>query len=544
MKKHNRNMGWVLAVGGMVALSAAPGSSAQGGLPNILVIVCDDLNDAVEGMGGHPQAKTPNIDRLMSQGVRFVNAQTDAPICGPSRAALWSGLAPKTTGYYGYSQQDNDWRENPVLKDAVTLFEHAVANGYSIWATGKIHHNSHEDWSIFSYADGMSGFRVKPCFGPYPWDGRADKTRFGVIHPDLPESWYEEDLHWDNSFGPMRDISQEFGGNGSWIMGGGEPYRYVSDDDRDLMPDELSAQYAAQVLQQPHDKPFLLAVGLNRPHTPMYAPQKYFDLFPLDTLQLSPGIKEGDTDGLSKSLVEDYDISTGSHGFAKYERVREAGDDELLLRWTQAYLACVAFVDDQVGTILSALEESDHADNTLVIFTSDHGYHMGEKQQLFKNSVWDESMRVPFVVAGPGVASDAECRQPISLIDIYPTLVDYGQWDPSPNAGGNGRRLDGHSLRPLLENPEAGAWEGAFFALGSVASSKKLAVNEPGQRGDQHWSLRTERYRYILTRHGEEELYDHLADPHGWHNLVHNPEHEPTRARLNAALLEALGIRK
>lgn len=531
---------WVLAAGSLIALATPPRAVAEDGPSNILIILCDDLNDSIEGMGGHPQAKTPNIDRLTRKGVRFVNAQANVPICGPSRASMWSGLAPQTTGYYGYNQQANHWRKNPVLKDAVTLFEHAVANGYRIQATGKIHHNGHEDWSIFKNADGTSGFAVSPSWGPFPWDGRADKKTWGVIHPDLPESWYETDVNWDNSFGPLRDISNEFGGKGSWIMAGGKPFRYGSDDDRDPMPDELCAEEAVRVLQEPQNKPFLLAVGINRPHSPMYAPRKYFDRFPLATLKLSPAIKAGDLDDCSKSLAQQHDIGTQSHGYNKYNLIQQGGGDELLLQWTQAYLACVAYVDDQVGTILSALEQSDHADNTLVIFTSDHGYHMGEKEQNFKNSVWEESMRVPFVVAGPGVARGAECTQPVSLVDIYPTCVDYGKWTTEPNAGSNGKPLDGHSIRSLLENPNANQWEGESFVLSAIASNKKLEVNEPGKPKDQHWSLRTARYRYILCRNGEEELYDHQTDPNEWKNLAKSPEHAPIRSQLNTALLQAL----
>jgi hypothetical protein len=218
--------------------------------PNMLLIICDDLNDSVGGMGGHPQAKTPNIDRLMARGVRFVNAQANAPLCGPSRASLWSGLAPQTTGYYGYDQQKNHWRKNPVLKDSVTLFELAAARGYLIQATGKIHHNGHEDWSIFKNADGTEGFGVQPSFGPYPWDGSQNKKQWGCLHPDLPKCWHDENVSWDSGFGPIRDISKEFGGKGSWILNRGKPYRYVSADDRDLMPDEQSAEYAVGVLKK------------------------------------------------------------------------------------------------------------------------------------------------------------------------------------------------------------------------------------------------------------------------------------------------------
>jgi len=177
----------------------------------------------------------------------------------------------------------------------------------------------------------------------------------------------------------------------------------------------------------------------------------------------------------------------------------------------------VAFVDDQVGKVLDALEESPYACNTLVILTSDHGYHMGEKEYLFKYSPWEESVRIPLVIAGPGVATNLQCASPVSLIDLYPTLVDYARIPEPP-------RLDGFSLRQLLEHPEEGKWEGPDFSFAASASTVPVEQNVPARAQDQHFSLRTERYRYIRCRNGEEELYDHREDPHEWKNLADNPE--------------------
>ena len=248
----------------------------------------------------------------------------------------------------------------------------------------------------------------------------------------------------------------------------------------------------------------------------------------------------GDVDDCARCLVEQHDLGTQGYGFKKYRQVHEAGGLDLLRRWTQAYLACVSFVDDQIGTVLTALENSPYAENTLVVLTSDHGYHMGEKEQLFKNSVWEESMRTPLVVAGPGVARGRQCDRPVSLIDIYPTCADYGQWTMSPNVGTNGKPLDGHSLRSLLEKPDENKWAGEDFALSVVASNRKLEVNEPGKPAEQHWSLRTVRYRYILCRNGEEELYDHQADPHEWRNVSADPEHAEEKRKLKQKLMKAL----
>lgn len=492
---------------------------------NIVFIVCDDLNDSIAGMGGHPQAKTPNIDRLMARGVKFTNHQANCPLCGPSRASLWSGLAPNTTGYYGYNQQKNHWRSNPILKDATTLFEHAVDGGRKVYATGKIHHNGHEDKSIFKNADGSNGFSVPPSFGPFPWDGDKKHKMWGRVHPSLPESWQtpEKRGEWDCGFGRLEDISDAFGGKGKWMMNNGRPFHYRSDEDRSSMNDEECAKYAMEVLAEKQELPFLLAVGFSRPHSPLYVPGKYFDMFPLEDVKLAP-LKENSLEGLSKSLVKDHDLGTRGYGFYKYRKVMGSGGEELLRRWTQAYLACVAFVDEQIGKVLDALEKSSHADNTMVILTSDNGYHMGEKEQLFKNSVWEESTRVPLVVAGPGVARGAVCGHPVSLVDLYPTCCDYMKLSSDPHKA-IGKTLDGHSLRPLLEDPSSDNWGGPDYALSMLASSKTLDVDEPGKVQDQHVSIRTQRYRYILCRNGEDELYDHDNDPHEWHNLSGRPEH-------------------
>ncbi|MDX1283355.1 MAG: sulfatase [Draconibacterium sp.] len=498
--------------------------------PNVVFIICDDLNDAVHGMGGHPQAKTPNLDKLIEKGVRFTNAQTNCPLCGPSRASLWSGLYPHTTGFFGYSQQQNHWRKNHVLKNTVTLFEHLSGNGYNVYATGKIHHNGHEDYSIFENEDGSSGFKVKDSFGPYPWDGDpekiAEKIR-GITHPDMLP--YLQNLRWSKSFGPIRNISNDVEG-GTWLYTHwGEEFKINNQNERDLTPDERSAEYAVEVIEKNHEKPFFLAVGFNRPHTPLYAPQKYFDMFPLESLRLAPNL-ENDLDDCAKSLKGKTDFMAA--GFGSYKMYNEAGGKELLLKWTQAYLACVASVDEQIGKVVEAIQNSEHADNTLIIVTSDHGYHMGEKEYIFKNTLWEESARIPLIISGLESAHGKECTNPVSLIDIYPTVADICQLPENPNKGGNEKKLDGYSLKPLYENPESGNWKGNDFAITAVASNEKLEVNEPGKINQQHYSIRTERYRYILCRNGEEELYDHYYDPYEWNNLANDPLYKKVKKEM------------
>lgn len=491
--------------------------AAAAGKPNIVVIVCDDLNDTIAGMGGHPQARTPNIDRLAKRGVRFTNAASNCPLCGPSRASMWSGLYPHTTGYYGYKQQINHWRENPSLAEVKTLFEHFATNGYRNFATGKIHHNGHEDLTIFENPDGFPGFGSLPNFGPIPNDGKPENLKLGVLPPWWPEE-YRREGGWGDGFGAIRDL-KPCGDEYAWTMFySGQPWQFRNGDDRDPMPDEVHAAEVVEFLGKQHDVPFLLAVGFSRPHSPWYAPQEYFDLFPLESIELAP-ILENDAADCSRILTEQHDIAQ-PWGWKKYKTIMENGGEKRLREWTQAYLACVAFVDDQVGKILRALEQGSYAENTLVVFTSDHGYHMGEKDYIFKYSPWEESVRIPLVVAGPGVAENRECTLPVSLIDLYPTLIDYADM-AAPH------KLDGFSLRPLLEDPAAGKWNGPEFSIAASASAVEVGQNVPAKATDQHFSLRTERWRYIRCRNGEEELYDHQSDPHEWTNQADNPEFGP-----------------
>jgi arylsulfatase A-like enzyme len=238
-------------------------------------------------------------------------------------------------------------------------------------------------------------------------------------------------------------------------------------------------------------------------------------------LSLTP-IKKNDADDCSKILVKDHDISQ-PWGWKKYAVVEKNGGHEQLLKWTQAYLACVALMDDQVGKVLDALEHHPQKDNTYIIFTSDHGYHMGEKDYLFKFSPWEESAKVPLLVAGPGIPAGEQCSKPVSLLDVFPTLTDLANL-PQPTWSRGETYFDGHSFKPLLSSPQNGTWTGPDFTITAIASKVDVKTNQRANPEDQHFSIRTERYRYIRCRNGEEELYDHAQDPHEWDNLSQKPE--------------------
>jgi arylsulfatase A-like enzyme len=338
---------------------------------------------------------------------------------------------------------------------------------------------------------------------------------------------------WGDGFGPLQDL-KKYGDEYEWtLFHSGEQWQYREGHNRDLMPDELCAQDAVRFLKEKHAKPFILTVGFSRPHSPWYAPQEFFDMFPLESLELTPLLK-GDADDVSKILSVQQDIAQ-PWGWAKYKKIINNGGDQQLLKWTQAYLACVAFVDHQVGKVLGTLETSDYAENTIVIFTGDHGYHMGEKDYLFKYSPWEESVRVPLIIAGPNVAEGAVNRTPVSLVDLYPTCIDFAAIEPA-------HVLDGHSLRGLLNDPLAGIWDGPDFSLSACASKVQVGKNEPANAVDQHFSIRTERYRYIHCRNGEEELYDHLQDPNEWKNQAKNPEYTAEMRAMRVRLSSAAGL--
>ena len=511
--------------------------------PNVLFIILDDMNDSVEGMGGHPQAKTPSLTRLANQGIRFTNAHSAAPICGPSRASLWTGIYPHNSGLYGHRQGINRWHNNPILKHSKSLFEHFADNGYRIYGAGKIFHENHNIKPLFNRSDGRGTFGNGSEYGPFAYSGDMSKgiSKALKAHPDVPKQF---GITGFNSFAPIDNIAEVDGYEGWFLVKSRKIFRYNTEEDRDLFPDELTADFGINVLQQDHDEPFLITLGIIRPHAPWHAPQSYFDKFPLDEIKKPPYL-ENDLNDCAEELWK-FELDNGkvvrNYGMFRFKALQDAYErDEGWRRWMQAYLACVSFADAQVGRILDALEKSKYADNTIVVFTSDHGFHMGEKDQIMKRTVWDESTRVPLIVRMPdGRNKGKESSQPVGLIDLYPTLVDLcGLSDDTFRDGGI--PLDGHSLRPFLDNPENGTWDGPDVALSAIEAGVPVKKNIPAKVVDQHFSVRSKDWRYTLTRKGDEELYDHRKDPNEWNNLADDPQFAEVKLRLNKSLLKITG---
>lgn len=510
--------------------------------PNVLLIVVDDLSDVAAPFGGAPAALTPHVERLARRGVAFHNAHANAVVCSPSRASLWTGLYPHRTGYYG-RQKKQTWRENPTMSDAVTVFEHFQAGGYSLFATGKVYHNGQVDeavWDDPAAPKGRLAYGPGPSFGPGPWPGvrKARRGRIAFVgHPAFPEGLRD----WMDGFGPLSDVPA-FENGRTWWNRDGTPFRYVSDDDRDLMPDEQSRQYAVELLGREHDAPFLLAVGFNRPHAPRYAPKEYFDRVPLDGVEL-PAVRLDDLEDCPHILWRrpNGDIDLGRSWAQGFDALRSTGGERMWRRAVQAYLACTAFVDDQLGAILDALDAGPHADDTIVVFTSDHGFHLGEKRAFGKQTLWEESTRVPLVVVAPGVSeAGRRCDEPVSLIDLYPTLIELCGLPPRPNRERETHALDGHSLRPLLDADTEEEWSGPPVALTSLHGRRPVGEGRGKDEDEveveaaaaQHFSVRSRHWRYTLCSDGDEELYDHRVDPFEWRNLARDERFASDKARL------------
>ncbi|MFL2612472.1 MAG: sulfatase-like hydrolase/transferase, partial [Flavobacteriaceae bacterium] len=379
--------------------------------PNVVLIMMDDMNDYPEVFDGHPQAKTPNIKKLAESGTSFLRAYTNNPICGPSRSSFLSGIYPHNSSNFW----QESWLKNEVLSNTKTIMEKFKENGYNVVGSGKIlHHFTDEVWTDFKY---------KTDFGPVAYKGIHDKGKKGISHPDVPEPFRTERMvgccnmnggQIDGSFGPLKNVEnlKMDGEQLSWAYGGSRGYKefkYNSEDDRDLTPDEINAQWAEDKLTEfansNNKEPFFLAVGFVRPHTPLIAPQKYFDMYPLEDIQLA-NILENDKDDTYFHLEDQFETKERrTRSIESYVNLMKSYDDpeEGLRRFTQAYLACVSAVDDNIGQVMKAIDNSNLKDNTIVVLVSDHGWTLGEKEHIYKNSPWEESTRIPMTIRAPGI---------------------------------------------------------------------------------------------------------------------------------------------
>ncbi|MCP3928774.1 MAG: sulfatase [Bacteroidetes bacterium] len=492
--------------------------------PNVVFIIVDDLNDYQGIFGGHPQAHTPNINKLAASGVAFRNAHSNVPVCSPSRNSLF-------TGVYAHDSKDFGWTKSfqqPVLKNNKTMMEYFGENGYHVAGSGKLLHvNRKEYWHEW-------GVNVNN-YGPIAFNGVKP-----VGHPSVPEP-FRSIGPIDGSFAPLSDVpvfpKTVSGGNKTgWLYTRGKEdfLEYTDEDTRDLMPDEMHAKWASEKIKELEQRdtlqPFFLGIGFVRPHTPLYAPKRFFNMFPLDEIELSQ-MKEEDAEDTHYKDIYPPEMK----GLRFYRTLKESygGDAELGLRhFLQAYLACIAFVDEQIGTVVNAVNNSKFKDNTIIVLTSDHGWQMGEKNYLFKNSPWEESTRIPMIIHSPGAKAGSTVNHPVSLIDLYPTLSDLCDLSGDHRRNDNGGRIGGHSLKPFLEDPTTKNWEGPNGALSMVG----VGLNKE-EVLKQTYSYRTEEWRYILYLNGKEELYDHKNDHYEWKNIADDENYQEIKQSLKKEML-------
>ena len=510
---------------GIVYLCVFFNSFSQEKKPNIVLIVVDDLNDYTGFLGGHPQVKTPNMDSLAEEGTVFTNAHTNTPICAPSRASMLTGIYPHVSKNFWF----DNWTTNTVLKNSKSIAQFMGDNGYNTYATGKLmHHRVKSEWQEYG---------IENDFGPYAFNGKKV-----VQHPSMPKEY--TDNKNDGLFMSLADVlnvkatDKTPGYYGWYDVKNKKPFKYVNDDNRDLLNDELSAEWALKKIKSLEnsntDKPFFMAVGFVRPHTPLVVPKKYFDMYPLETLKI-PVIKKNDNEDTYYRSTFSWAMPWTKH-YQELEASYNTIDDGLR-KYVQAYLACVTFADDQIGKVLSTLRKSRFDKNTVVILVSDHGYNMGEKDFLYKNSLWEESTKIPMIIRDPRIKKSKGQRidHPVSLIDVYPTIVDLAGIKSSNTKNDFGKRLSGFSLRPFLENPENPQWQGPDIALTVVRGNKKSIIPE-----EQSYSVRSKNFRYISYFNGKEELYDHKKDPFEWNNLANNKEYLSIKNDLNNELFSLL----
>ena len=481
-------------------LAKLPGKAAA--RPNVLFIAIDDLNDWLGCFGGHPQAITPNIDRLARRGVLFSNAHCAAPLCGPSRNAIFTGRQPYRTGMY--SNDHKGWhKEHPGVPLLPKVFVNA---GYKTFGTGKLLHGSSR--SVFQ-SEFFPEQRWSPFTGKLANYTKAELLSKGTNNPRhvIRMNGREYVLPF-NRMPSDRSPNDPKGESFDWAA------LDVADSD---MGDGKITDWAIQNLRrQSAAKPFFMAVGYYRPHIPLYAPKKYFDLYDGIDIKLPP-VREDDLEDLSpvasKWALEA--VTAGSHATTVKHGQWQAA--------VRAYLACVTFIDAQVGRMLDVLDATPHRKNTWVILCGDHGWHLGEKQHWGKWTGWQRSTRVPLIIVPPsgeslsGFSTGGVCGAPVSLIDLYPTLIDLCGLPPR-------KTLAGRSLKPLLKDPDA------------MTNPTVITTFDRGNH-----SIAGRRWHYIRYADGSEELYDLETDPNEWTNLTESPEHDVTRRRMARELNMALG---
>ncbi len=456
---------------------------------NVLFIVSDDLNNFL-GCYGDPQAKTPNIDRLASRGVVFERAYCAFPLCGPSRNSMLTGLYPNSTGIHQNSQI---FRQ--TIPTQISMPQAFRLAGYFAGRIGKLYH-----------------YNVPNSIGT---NGHDDPGSWELeLNPGGVDRMLEQPKIYTLTPG-------QFGGTLSWFASPAPDTQHT---------DAMSASDAEWVLERcakRRDRPFFLAVGFFRPHTPYVAPQAYFSMHPERQMRVVQNVMEDQQD-------------IPAPGLGSYKREQDQLTDELRRQALQAYYASISFMDAQVGKVIDALDRTGLSDNTVIVFTSDHGYHTGEHGLWQKMSLFEESARVPMLIVAPGAKKGSVAKSPVSQVDLFPTLAELCGIQPPAN-------LQGQSLVPLLKDPnvKGRGWALTQVTRGGAARqsvANKNKKKQPAERRFFGYSLRTDRWRYTEWDGGKEgrELYDHAQDFRELTNLANRPEHAQTIHQLSEQMNVAI----
>ncbi|MEM8954010.1 MAG: sulfatase [Verrucomicrobiota bacterium] len=475
-----------------IAVAGTVGTNSAGAdQPNILFIVSDDLQ-ACMGSYGNPICQTPFLDRLASEGVRFENAHCQYPVCGPSRASFMSGLYPDSNGIRGNSRTIGSFRAvTESLANHPSIGGFLRDHGYYSARVGKIYHM-----------------------------GVPGGIEAGDPGGDDPDSWdYAYNVLAPETFSPgdlelLSPTRTHYGSNFARLI--------VPDEQANTQADYLATSQAIAIIENRAGEvshrsnktkpspgaPFFLAVGLVRPHVPSVAPKRLFDLYPENKIPL-PEFPPDDLNDVPAPAAAMQ--NTPRYGMNKKQQKQAVA----------AYYATVTYLDEQVGRLLNTLDRLDLRNNTVVIFTSDHGFNLGEHDCWQKLSLWRDSTRVPLYISAPQFpqSKGKTARQIVELIDLYPTIAELtGLAKEAPPI------LQGQSLVPLLKNPARTDWPKPYAY--TVTQNKGQAIN-------------TERYRYSKWGDQGEELYDHKTDPNEFTNLVDNPEHATPLKQLRSFLEDA-----
>ncbi len=441
--------------------------------PNVIFFAVDDMNDW-SGPMGSKQAKTPNMDRLAAMGVTFTNAHTAGIYCAPSRSAIFTGRYATTTGVYTNEIYFYDHPEYCPLQVAFK------EGGYGAYGTGKLFHHPAGCVDLRGWDEFYVRTEIQKKTG-WPMDG----WEHGAPLPDpYPHSRFNQ-------------INEKW--TGKPFMEGGP----IPDKKAESITDTVRTNWACDVLRREHDKPFFLALGLYAPHFPNYAPQKFFDMYPLDSIK-RPEWKADDLDDLSEPVRKKYTAPRKQI----HEKLLELGIVDSTL---QAYLASISYADSLLGRVLDTLEDSPHADNTIIVFWSDHGYAHGEKGNWGKHTLWQRTSNIPLIWAGPGIAKNAKTEYTATLVDMYPTL---GGLCNLPSDAEH----DGKSLDSVLKNPKQ-----------NEARSVLLPHDHPGS-----YAVINRDWRFIHYQDGSEELYNLQSDFHEWNNLAGDTKYSEIKQELKA----------